>query len=643
MYYQLYMYSVEKFSDNCRLYSTRVQELFETLTNLGENVDGSEVLELYNQLLIAAEQVSAPTNLLSNVHPDLEFRTVAEKFEQEMSSLMTEISMSRAVYNVLKKISLENLDSNARRFHEKLLRSFRRSGVDTDDTTRVRIAQLNDQLTKISQEFGKNIRDDVRTVYVSSEEELRGLPPDFIASHQPGSDGRRAITTDYPDLYPVMTFAENSALREELYLAFQTRGYPKNQDILKAMLQKRFELATLLGYKHWADYVAEEKMIKTGAAISAFVDSITTLSEKRAKDEYEMLLVKKRETDSLASDVQPWEKQFFEEKVRQEKFNFDSQSVRPYFEYDQTKVGLMKLASQLYGISFVPVVDKEVWHSSVEVYNVMRDEKIIGCIYLDMHPRENKYKHAAQFTLQSGVTDVQLPHGVLVCNFSDPTVVAPALLDHNQVTTFFHEFGHLLHHILGGDQKWIYFSGVATEWDFVEAPSQFFEEWAWNAPVLQTFACHIETQEPISVAMVSALRAADEFGKGLFVRRQMFYAALSICFYNENPKTFDIHKRTKELYKKYQPFPFIEKTYTELGFGHLDGYSAIYYTYMWSLVISKDLLTKFSDGDLLNTTTTQEYAQTILKPGGSKDAAVLISDFLKRPYSFDAFNKWLMQ
>ncbi len=214
-------------------------------------------------------------------------------------------------------------------------------------------------------------------------------------------------------------------------------------------------------------------------------------------------------------------------------------------------------------------------------------------------------------------------------------------MQHSDVETFFHEFGHLLHHVLGGHTKWAGIAGVATEWDFVEAPSQMLEEWVWSPETLQTFAKHYKTGEPIPTDLVKRMRAADEFGKGLFVRQQMFYASLSLQLHSRDPLTIDMPKVVAELQEKITPYKFVENTYFEESFTHLNGYSAIYYTYMWSLVIAKDMFTVFSRDGLLNRDAAMRYRTRVLQPGGSRPAADLVKDFLERPYSFSAFEDWL--
>jgi thimet oligopeptidase len=258
-----------------------------------------------------------------------------------------------------------------------------------------------------------------------------------------------------------------------------------------------------------------------------------------------------------------------------------------------------------------------------------------------MHPREAKYKHFAQFTLASGQAGVRLPEGVLVCNFPRPAPGAPALLEHRDVETFFHEFGHLLHHVLGGHTRWAAQSGVATEWDFVEAPSQMLEEWVWDPAVLATFARHVETGQPIPADLVRRMKAADEYGKGLGVRQQMFYAAASLELHRRDPAGLDTTALGAELQERYTPFRHVEGTYFLESFGHLDGYSAIYYTYMWSLVIAKDLFGPFQAAGLMSPEPARRYRKAILEAGGSKPAAELVKDFLGRSSSFDAYERWL--
>ena len=288
------------------------------------------------------------------------------------------------------------------------------------------------------------------------------------------------------------------------------------------------------------------------------------------------------------------------------------------------------------------MADAGAWHPDVASYDVFWAEgrcpdagdagDPLGRIHLDLHPREGKYKHAAQFTLVDGVAGRRLPEGVLVCNFSR------GLMEHDQVVTLFHEFGHLVHHVLGGRVEWARFSGVATEWDFVEAPSQLLEEWAWDAEVLGSFAVDA-AGTPIPVDLVARMRRADDFGKGYHARTQMFYAAMSYWFHTDRPG--DLTAAMRELQERYSLFPWIEGTHMFASFGHLGGYSSGYYTYMWSLVIAKDLFSAFDPDDLYAVDVAARYRDRVLAPGGRRGAADLVADFLGRPFTFDAYAAWL--
>jgi thimet oligopeptidase len=264
-------------------------------------------------------------------------------------------------------------------------------------------------------------------------------------------------------------------------------------------------------------------------------------------------------------------------------------------------------------------------------------------VHLDLHPREGKYKHAAQFTIANGVEGVQLPEAALVGNLPDPrTSAGPALLEHDHVVTLFHEFGHLLHHVIGGRQRWAAFSGVATEWDFVETPSQMLEEWAWDPATLRSFAFHHETGEPIPEDLVERMRASKEFGKGAQTRHQTFLASVSLRLHAAvDPARLDFDASVRDLQAAFSVYRWVPGTHLYASFGHLNGYSAMYYSYLWSLVIAKDVFAEFRRRGMFDPETARRFRDLVLAPGGSKDAAELVQDFLGRPYGFDAFREWL--
>ena len=624
--------STESALDTCR---GRLKDL----KMLTRPIAGERALAQYDDATAVLSDAGARASVVRNAHPDKAMRDLAESCEQELEKLSTEIALDRGIYDVLERLDVSALDPATRHFHHRTLRDFRRAGVSKDQPTRERIRALNEELVKIGQEFGRNILEDVRHVELDPAE-LAGLPEDYVRSHPAGEDGKVRITTDNPDYLPFMTYARSGRAREALWRVYRLRGFPKNQEVLQRLIRKRAELAEVLGYPTWAAYVTEDKMIKTQQAAADFIEKISRIAEPRMRADYQSLLERKRQEDPAAAEVSAWDQAYLEDRLKAERYQFDSQSVRPYFEYGRVKQGVLDLTARMFGVTYRKVEDAPLWHPDVEAYDVLEGGRSLGRVYLDMHPREGKYKHAAQFTLATGKAGERLPEGALMCNFPKPGE-QPALMQHSDVETFLHEFGHLLHHIFGGHTQWAGISGVRTEWDFVEAPSQMLEEWAWDAGALQGFARHHQTGEPIPTEVVKRMKAADEFGKGLWVRQQMFYAAVSLALYSRDSTSLDATAVMKELQEKYTPFKFVDGTYFHLSFGHLDGYSAIYYTYMWSLVIAKDLFTAFKQEGLLSAGVAGRYRRAILEAGGSKDAAELVKDFLGREYGFAAYEEWL--
>lgn len=604
-------------------------------------------LRAYNELLLQLGNAGAIAGLLSEVHSEETIRDAARNYEQEVSKLASELSLNREIYDALAAVDTSGADAATVRFREQVLRDYRRAGVDRDDETRARLRDIEAELTKLGQRFSKNISEDVRAVELSSPARLAGMPQDFIDSHPPDARGVIRITTDYPDYNPVMTYASDDELRHQLYVEFRSRGDAENEAVLRDILILRAEKAALLGYANWAEYITEDKMIKTATHAAEFIDKIWKLAEPRARVEYGELLEQLRTVDAKATEVADWQKAWLENQVKKARYEVDSEEVRAYFPFPRVLDGLLRITEAIYDLSYRPS-DAPTWHPDVQAFEVWRkgggkrEDALIGRVYLDMHPREGKYKHAAQFTYRDGMAGRQLPEGVLVCNFSDPKS-GPALMEHDDVVTMFHEFGHLMHHVLGGGQAWVRQSGVATEFDFVEAPSQMFEEWAWSHDILARFARHHETGAPIPAELVEKMRRADKFGLGTATVQQMFYAKVALEFHRSEPTSLDQLETLKELQRQYTPFRYVEGTRFHASFGHLVGYSAMYYTYMWSLVIAKDLLTPFAGKDLMATDVTYRYRDLVLAPGGSKDAAVLVHDFLGRDYAFDAFEQYLCE
>lgn len=595
------------------------------------------VLEVYDELTTQVSNLTARSGLAREVHPDSKFREACEACEQRLEAFSVELAQDRGVYDALSAIDATKLDAVTGFWLFKTLREFRRAGVDRDGATRERVKALNEELVKIGQTFGRNIRDDVRTVYATVAE-LEGLPKDWLDAHPADAAGKVAITTNTPDAVPVMTYAKSAKVREALWRAYRQRAYPANVEVLKTLLAKRHELATLLNYPSWAAYATETKMVKTSQAARDFIDRGRASTAKRAQADLTQLLKRKQRDLPGATSLDPWEFGYYEDRVKAEQYGLDTQALRAYFEYGQVKRGVMDTTAKLFAIRFEPVKGAAVWHTDVETYDVFDGDTRLGRIHLDMHPREGKYKHAAEFGLTTGRAGKALPEASLVCNFPREG----GLMQHSDVETFFHEFGHLLHEIFAGRQPWGGVSGIRTEWDFVEVPSMLLQEWPLDPGALAVFAKHHQTGAVIPPSLVAQLKAAKEFGVGLQMRRQFFLSAVSLGYHDRAPG-FDTSAALKELQTKFEPFrrEYIEGTHFELGFGHLDGYSAAYYTYQWSTVIAKDLLTRFKAKGMLSSDVATEYRKKVLEPGGTKEAGALVADFLGRPYQFDAFQAWL--
>jgi thimet oligopeptidase len=590
-----------------------------------------DLLQQWDEVSRHLGNVAAVGSLLANVHPLEAVRTTCEQAEVAVDRLVTELRQDRTLYEVFAAADPAGLDATAARLLDKTLEDFRRAGVDLDDATRARLSEIHERLTVVGQEFGRTIRDDVRTVRVAPQR-LAGLPQDWLDAHPADADGLVTVTTDYPDSVPARMFVHDADVRRQVTVAFLQRGWPANEPLLHELFALREELATLVGYPDWASYDADVKMIRKASAIPEFIDRIAEVAEAPMRRDLALLLDRYRRDVPDATTIDAADATYYEELVRQEQHDVDAQQVRTYFDFAKVQQGLLDVTSRLFDVSYEPVSDAPVWHDEVTAYDVFRDGVRAGRIYLDLHPREGKYKHAAQFTLADGLAGRQLAEGVLVCNLSR------GLMEHDHVVTLFHEFGHLLHHVLAGSGEWTRFAGVATEWDFVEAPSQMLEEWAWDTDVLQTFATS-ESGEPIPADLVERMRAADDFGKGYQARTQMFYAAMSYWFHTDRPA--DLTAAMRELQARYSPFAYVDDTHMFASFGHLSGYSSAYYTYMWSLVIAKDLFSAFDPDDLVAPEVAGRYRDRVLAPGGTRDAADLVADFLGRPYTFDAYAAWL--
>lgn len=609
------------------------------------NVQGKRTIEntlrAFDDMLLALDTMGGLEGIAQHMHPDEAVRAAGQACESRLAKFQSDIGLDRALYEAVAAVDVSGADAQTRRMAEHLLRDFKRSGVDKDEATRKRIAEINAKLVTLGQSYSKNLREATAFIEVDPKT-LEGLPQDWLDAHKPGENGKVRVSTDYPDFFPFQTYSKAADQRAVLYKKFVNRGYPANEKTLLEVLTLRAEYAKLLGYRSWAAYQAEDKMVKTAERIGVFLENLVTIVRPRSGADLAELLKRKKKDDPKATRIEAWDRFYYTGKVREEQYAFDARTVRPYFEYNKVKDGIFDLYGELFGLRFEPIKDAAVWHPSVQAYTMFAGDEPIGRFYLDMHPRDGKYKHAAMFPLQTGLANGRVPMATLVCNFPDPSK-GKALMEHGQVNTFFHEFGHLIHHLLASKADWLQLSGIRVEWDFVETPSQLLEEWAQDHAVLARFAKHHETGEAIPADVVAKMNRAQEFGRGVGVMRQLFYAAYSFFLHDRSPEGLDLDAYSALIYEKYSPYPQIEGSHIFASFGHLIGYSSQYYTYQWSLVIAKDLFSRFAAAGLLDGKTALDYRKIILEPGGMRDASDMVKDFLGREYDVKAYKAWLEQ
>jgi thimet oligopeptidase len=578
--------------------------------------------------------------MMQSVHPDAAFRDRATAMVEKVGAVQTALSLNRSVYLALKSLDSHSADPATQHYLERLLLAFHLAGVDKDDDQRAQLRRLNDQLISQQSTFERNIADSRNTITATAAE-LDGVPADYLEHHKPGPNGLIEISTDYPDYFPVMKFARNPDVRRRLALAFDTRAYPKNRDVLRQIMEARYAIAQIIGYPSWADYNAADKMVGNSARIAQFIQEIDDAARPTAQREFAMLLAEKRKSYPAATQIYDFESGYLTELVRRSSFDFDSQSVRPYFAYDRVKQGILDTAAQVFHLSFRRVENPHVWDPSVETWDALENGKVIGRFYLDMHPRKGKFNHAEMVPVQDGVRDAQLPEAALICNFAKPTATDPGLMEYNDVVTFFHEFGHLVHWLVSGQQQWAGISGISMEGDFGEAPSQMLEEWMRSPQVLAGFAKHHKTGEPIPADLVTRMNRASAFNRGNDIMRQNAFSAISFDIYKTKPQDVDLAATCDRAEKHYTFFLPIDGEQFYASFGHLSGYSSAYYTYMWDKVIAEDFFGQFDSGNLLAGETSMRYRRQVLEPGGSVSANNLVANFLGRPQNIEAFKKWL--
>ncbi|PZU59615.1 MAG: peptidase M3 [Sphingobium sp.] len=586
----------------------------------------------YDTLGLVLGDGSGEMQLVSETSTSKPVREAAEACVQKLSDAITAVGLSRPIYDRLSAIPHKGLDAKSAFTLDKMLTNYKLAGVDKDDATRAKVAQLQKEITETGLLFSKNIREDKGDIPLKPAE-LAGLPQDYLDAHKPGTDGLVHLTFDYPDIFPILDFASIRETRRKVTTAFANRGYPANEAVLKTLLEKRYDLARTLGYPDYATLVTADKMIGNPERAAKFIEDVNVAAKPGADADYAELLAFAKTVDPAITRLERYDNSYMSNLLRKQKYAVDAAEVREYFTYDKARKGIFQLVHDLFGADIRPW-DTPVWDKSVTAWELYDHGKLVGRFYLDMHPREGKYNHAAQFPIRTGIEGRQIPVGALVTNFP-----ATGPMDHDDVTTFLHEFGHLIHDLYSGHTQYGTQSMGNLQWDFIEAPSQLLEEWTWDYDTLKGFASNAKG-EPIPEVLVRKMNAGRHFGEPGMWKGQLAYSAVSLNFYNRAPD-FPLGPMYDEQIARYSMFQPIPGTHPYASFGHLDGYSAIYYTYVWSKAIALDLFTKFKAAGIRNPQVAMQYRKLVLDPGGSEDANRLIESFLGRPLSLEAFKQEL--
>jgi thimet oligopeptidase len=585
-------------------------------------------------------------SLLTNASPNKELRDLGDEVSQKVSAQATALGLNPEVYHALQAVDTGAMDKATKYYLEHTLLEYRLSGIDKDAATRERVRKLFDQLTAETLHFQRNIAESQGKVVVKDTAELDGLPADYIARHPAGPDGGITLTTDEPDYRPVLTYAKNAELRKEMYLAYNGRAYPANEDLLEQVLKTRAALAHELGFASWAELATKDKLIQNPANVRALLAELDKAAKPVATKEYAEILKFAQEREPGLKEIPAYSAAYWMEQYQRAVYGFDSQAVRAYFPFPEVQQGVLDTAARLFHVQFVEVKGLELWDPSVTVFDVIDrvqgDEgKRLGRIYLDMHPREGKNKWFNAGTMVSGVADRQMPEARLNGNFAGGAGSDPGLMQYSDVVTFFHEFGHMMHAVLGSHQEWMGTSSFNVEWDFVEAPSQMLEEFFRDKTIVDGFAKNYKTGEVLPDELFQKMLRADAFGRGIGYERQIALANYSLELHDRAPEQVNIEAMWKQASIDGSPWQWVDGNRGFATFTHLMGYSSNYYTYSLSKVIALDFFNQFDKANLLDGPAAMRYRKTVLEPGGSVSANELVKNFLGRPQSYAAFDAWM--
>ncbi|HSC25525.1 MAG TPA: M3 family metallopeptidase [Candidatus Babeliales bacterium] len=613
-----------------------------TFANTAQPLD--EVASLSN--LAIAQRIYEALELLS---PDTDIRNAAhDAFIKIQNFWVDHVTSNKALYNAFmayaaKNDERENLSDQQRYFINDTLASFKREGLSLPDETLMRVNVLRKELAALSADFDRNIAQDNSSISVTREE-LAGLGDEFVDTLVRSHDNLYVLGVDYPTYFRVMENCSITQTRKNLYIAFNNRAYSINDALLKTIIIKRDELARLLGYADFSHCDIDNQMAHTPQKAQEFITNLAQKSLAKVHKEIATLTHTLPASIKLTSDgkIQPWDFAYLENSYKKNNFNLDEQKIAEYFPMKKTIDELLDIYRQFFNIDFQEVSASGLWHEDVAAVRVLdkQNGELLGTLMLDLYPRSNKYSHAAHTTIIPSVYSIEgkrIPDvSIVIANFSKPTATQPSLLKRAEVQTFFHEFGHALHAILGATEI-ASLSGTHTKTDFVELPSQMLEEWLTDKDILKKVSGHYLTGQPLPDATIDSIIALKNLTAGCFVTRQAYLSSLALSYFGSGDNK-DPYSIMQKLYATMLPhMAFSEDNHFYTSFGHLTGYGAKYYGYLWSKVFALDLFATIKQHGLLNPEIGQKYIKEVLSKGGAQDPNELLYNFLGREPNSQAF------
>ena len=583
------------------------------------------------------------SGFLSYVSTDKNFRDAAIALQMQMSQYMVDVATRRDIYRAIKAYAdtKPDLEPDQALLLKDMMIGFKNSGMDLNDEDLETFKKLNKEKAQYIIKFDKNVQEYKDHLEVTKEQ-LQGLGEDYIAKLQKTEDGKYRVTLDYPDYVPFMLNSTSTQARKELEYKYNCRGGEENVELLEKTLALRQQIAQLLGYKNHAQLKLENRMAKNPDNVFDFLKDL----EKRLKpmaeaEDKNLISYKNQKQGSKSRTLYPYESGYWGTQYKKEHLELDPEKIKEYFPSEYVTQGMLDLFGHLFGISFEPV-DIPVWHEDVKAFKIInqKDGALVAYFYMDLYPREGKFKHAACFDLVGGQEkedgSYQIPFVAIVANMNKPSADTPSLLKHGEVTTLFHEFGHVLHNALT-KARYGAQAGTSVSWDFVETPSQLLERWAWNPQVLKKISKHYKTGEPLPQDLIDRMIAAKNFGAGGAYLRQNFFAQYDMTLHTKK-NTPDTTKTYFRLNKKIRNLPLTKNTIPQASFGHImGGYDAGYYGYLWSEVIAEDFFNEFEKHGIFNQELGMKLRREVLEKGATLDEAEMVKNFLGRKEEIGPF------